>query len=188
MKERGLTVFFDRDGTLNEDVGYLRSAGELVVFPGVGESLTRINREGGKVAVITNQSGIARGFLTRQDLAHIHEVLGAEIRKAGGWVDGWYFCPHHPQDGCRCRKPEVGMIEQAEEELGVNRVGSYVVGDKDIDMELAQRIGAVGVLVTTSAYGREALIRVKNGTLAVQYVASDVGDAVEWILEGRGEK
>ncbi|NKB81456.1 MAG: HAD-IIIA family hydrolase [Nitrospirales bacterium] len=177
-----LTVFFDRDGTLNQDVGYLDSAEDLIVFPGVPEALARLNEAGGVVVLVTNQSGVARGLILEDNLARIHEALQQSIQAAGGCIAGWYICPHHPNEGCACRKPKNRLVKQAVAELNLDLTHSYVVGDKDSDMQLAYNIGAVGVLVTTSSHSDKALTYVSSGVLSRSYVASGVPEAVEWIL------
>ena len=183
-----LTVFFDRDGTLNQDVGYLGSVENLVLFPGVTEALARLNQGGGVGVLITNQSGVARGLISEDSLTRIHEALQQSIEAAGGYLSGWYVCPHHPNEGCQCRKPKSGLVEQAVAELDINLECSYVVGDKESDMQLACNIGAVGVLVTTSHHSQKALTYVNSGALPRRYVASNLTEAVEWILHDSSKR
>jgi D-glycero-D-manno-heptose 1,7-bisphosphate phosphatase len=147
-------VFVDRDGTLIRDVGHLCRPDQLEVLPRVPEALRLLNDNGFKVVVVTNQSVIARGRLTEDQLVEIHRQLFDSLAQLGGKVDGVYYCPHHPTEGlgsyrstCDCRKPNTGMIRRAATELGLAVSRSYVVGDQLTDMELAARSGARGVWI-----------------------------------------
>jgi len=183
----GITVFLDRDGTLNEDTGYIASPEGFTLFPGVAKAIARLNREEAWVVLITNQSGVARGLLTFSDVDAIHHKLKVELQAEGGWVDGIFFCPHHPEEGCWCRKPNPGLIEQAQAMMEMDLSRSYVLGDKCLDMVLAQNIGAIGILVTTSPYSHEALQVVQAGALTAAYVASSFPEAVDWVIaDGSG--
>jgi D,D-heptose 1,7-bisphosphate phosphatase len=164
MKEkRGWpAVFVDRDGTINEEAGYLDRMEKLRLIPGAAEAIRLINASGMKAVVVTNQSGIARGFFTESILAEIHMRLGEMLRAEGASLDGIYFCPHHPTEGrgdylraCACRKPEPGLLLRATAELGLDPDRSYMVGDTLKDIEAGTRAGARGVLVRTG-YGAEA--------------------------------
>ena len=177
------TIFLDRDGTLNEDTGYVTSPENLTLFPGVVESVARLNRLGHRLVLVTNQSAIARGFMTVEDLHLIHQKLHKELEMGGGWLDGIFFCPHHPEDACACRKPRPGLIQQAVKELQVNAAQSYLVGDKHIDMVLAQAVGSIGVLVMTSEFSQEALETMERDQGQMGYVASSFSEAVDWIVD-----
>ena len=178
-----LTVFLDRDGTLNYDSGYITSPDELILFPGVVPAIARLNRSGSRVVLVTNQSGIARGLMTVEDLQVIHRKLEDELRGGGGWLDGIYFCSHHPDDACQCRKPNAGLIRQAAKELGLNVSRSYFIGDKVVDMELANAVGSIAVLVMTSEYSQDAAQAMEKNQIQVAFVASKFGEAANWILE-----
>jgi len=182
---RRVTVFLDRDGTINRDTGYVKAPEELELLPGVVEAVARLNRAGVRVVVVTNQSGIGRGFLTATALEAIHRKMLALFRAGGAWLDAIYYCPHHPDDGCRCRKPGTGMIERAVRDLDLDLSAAYLVGDQARDLELARRVGARGVLMVTTP-GDYAP---PHGPVP-HYVAAALGGAVDWILEdaGRGRK
>jgi heptosyltransferase-2 len=180
---KGITVFLDRDGTINQDRGYLASPEQFHFFPGAIESLTRLNHLGAQVILITNQSGLARGFLSESDLLAIHRKLETSLRAHGGWLDGVFFCPHHPDEGCRCRKPNPGLIEQAQRSLPVDVSKSYLVGDKQSDMELALNVGSVGVLVMTGPYSGEVQEQVQGGVLLVGHTAHTFQESVDWIIQ-----
>ena len=177
------TIFLDRDGTLNYDTGYVTSPEHLTLFPGVVESVARLNRLGHRLVLVTNQSAIARGYMTVEDLHLIHQKLHKELEVGGAWLDGIFFCPHHPEDACACRKPRPGLIHQAVKELQVNAAQSYVVGDKRIDMMLAQAVGSIGVLVMTSEFSQEALEAMERDQCQVGYVAASFSEAADWIVD-----
>jgi D-sedoheptulose 7-phosphate isomerase len=136
------TVFVDRDDTLVKDVPYCSCPEDLHLFPGVGAAVRRLNEAGFLVIMITNQSGVGRGYFTEETLKRVHERLREEIAKEGGRLDGIYYCPHLPEARCGCRKPEVGMVEQALDDFPIDMERSYLIGDSENhDMELARRLG-----------------------------------------------
>jgi D-glycero-D-manno-heptose 1,7-bisphosphate phosphatase len=155
-------VFLDRDGTINEEVGYLDRMERLQLIPGAAEAIRLINKSGMKAVAVTNQSGVARGIFTESFVAKIHARLGEMLRAEGASLDGVYYCPHHPTEGlaeyikiCDCRKPAPGMLLRAAEELRIDPNRSYMVGDTLKDIEAGARAGAQGILVRTG-YGEEA--------------------------------
>lgn len=161
-------VFFDRDGTLCNDVGYLNTYDNLKIFSDV--SMIKILRQKGfKLIGVSNQSGVARGLI-REDF--VREVNNIFIDRYG--FDDFYFCPHHPADHCSCRKPEPGMLLRARAEHQIDFKKSFVVGDKEIDMLLARAVGATGVFVKT---GQD------EESPSADYTAKDLSEAVKWILE-----
>jgi heptosyltransferase-2 len=178
----GVTIFLDRDGTLNPDPGYIRSPDQFELFPGVAGALARLKRAGAQLILVTNQSGIARGFLSAQDLERIHDKLRHLLNGAGASLDAVYFCPHHPDAACGCRKPETGMIEQAVRERQVDLARSYYIGDHARDMQLARRIGARSVLVTSGKDGAHTQAELAAQHLVPDAVQPALPEAVEWIL------
>jgi heptosyltransferase-2 len=178
----GYTIFLDRDGTLNPDPGYIKSPDQFELFPGVSEALARLKRAGARLIVVTNQSGIARGLLSRKDLDAVHMKLKCLLDGAGVTLDAIYFCPHHPDDGCECRKPNRGMIDQAVRECGVTLDHSYLIGDHSRDIELAQRVGVRSILVTTGVVSPQDAERLKASGPAPAWIASSLADAVDWLL------
>ena len=178
----GVTIFLDRDGRLNPDPGYIKSPDQFELFPGVPEALAKLTRSGAKLIVVTNQSGIARGLLSVADLESVHEKLRRLLSAAGVSLHGLYYCPHHPDEGCGCRKPATGMIDRAVREHGLDVARSYVVGDHARDIELAQRAGARSVFVTTGHQAAQEQAELAAKGLAPDYVAGSLGDAAEWIL------
>ncbi len=176
-------VFVDRDGTINREVHYLSKPEQLELLPGAGEAIRRLNQLGLKVVVVTNQSGVARGFLSERVLDQIHDLLKELLAAHDAHLDGIYYCPEMPDSGSACRKPETGMMEKAAQDLDIDLERSYVVGDMAIDVEMGQRAGAKVILVLTG-YGQEAL----DKGIQADFVARDLMEAVGWIeshLKGR---
>jgi len=165
LVERGVfgrrAVFVDRDDTIAKDVPYCSDPEDLVLFPGVGRSIKRLNDAGFLVIVITNQSGVARGCFTEERLREIHERMRADLASEGGKIDAVYYCPHLPGAGCECRKPEVGMIMQALRDFDIDIASSFIIGDtENHDMELAKRIGCKGIRVAGAFTFNDAVDRV----------------------------
>lgn len=179
------TVFLDRDGTLNREVGYVRNPAALEVLPGSRAALQRLHDAGYRIVVVTNQAGIARGLYGQHDLAAIHARLQAEV---GGLVDAFLHCPHHPEGGhgyghgCACRKPGAGLLLQARELLGCEWPGSAIVGDSARDLLMARELPLQKVLVHSGkpVEVERELLRAAN--LAPDHEAADLTAAVDWLL------
>ena len=176
-------VFLDRDGTINEDPGYIRRPSELHLIAGAAAAIRALNLRGLPVVVISNQSGIARGYLTRNELDAVNSRLTELLEEGGAAIDALYFCPHLPDEGCQCRKPATALVERAAKELGVRC--SYMVGDKWSDIALSHAAGGRAVLVKTG-HGLEALARLSE-TEEPDFIAEDLTSAVEWILKDLDE-
>ncbi len=144
------TVFIDRDNTIAKDVPYCPRPEDMQLLPGAGEAIKRLNDAGLLVIVITNQSGVARGYFTEDALKQINEKMKADLAKRGARIDAIYYCPHLPDAGCKCRKPEVGMVMKALADFPIDLASSYVIGDSDHDIELGRRIGAKQIRVSSS--------------------------------------
>ena len=170
-------IFLDRDGTIIEEKCYLSDPGLVELLPGAAEGLRRMRELGFALVVVTNQSGIGRGYYGWEELGRVHarmeELLGAE----GVTLDRIYVCPHAPTDDCACRKPLPGMIEQACGELGLSAAASFMVGDKACDIALGQAVGATSILVTTG-YGAEELA---SKACLPDAVAADLAEAAHII-------
>ena len=179
----GVAVFLDRDGTLNYDPGYLRVAAELKLLAGVGPSLARLKRAGARLVVVTNQSGVGRGIITLKDLEAIHARLQGLLEQEDAALDAIYFCPHHPDDSCRCRKPNVGMVERAQSELQLDLRCSYLIGDHARDIQLAKRVGAKAILLTAVPVDVQSLEALKVEQAMPDAVVKSMTEAVDWILE-----
>lgn len=182
-----VAAFLDRDGTINEERGYISRLEDFRLFPFVPDAIERLNAAGLRVVVVTNQAAIARGIVTTQFVEEIHRRLESDVAEKGARIDRIYYCPHHP-DGvvpefsreCSCRKPATGMLLDAAVDLGVSLQGSYLVGDKVSDMEAAVRAGAYPVLVMTG-HGERALRTMSDSDIRPAFVAADLGEAARWI-------
>jgi len=176
-------VFVDRDGTINEESGYLFRKEDCRFIPGALEAIGQLNKAGFLVVVVTNQSGIARGYYSEADLDQLHLHMGREIAAAGGEVADWYYCPHHPdyptvEPKCDCRKPLPGMIQRAACELGIDLPSSWMIGDKMADVDAGAAAGCRTILVKTGYGSVEALSAPKE-----QIILDDLGAAVAHIVE-----
>lgn len=156
-------VFLDRDGTINVEKDYLHRVEDFEFIPGVPAAILRLNQAGFKVFVVTNQSGVARGFFNQSQVEQLHAHMDLLLAEVGAKIDGYYICPHHPEAGegayrqeCRCRKPHPGMLLQAADEHHVDLAGSFMVGDKLADMEAGLASGCCSILVQTG-YGKQTL-------------------------------
>jgi len=176
-------IFMDRDGTVSEEIGYIYNVDLYKPYPFAGPAIRKINESGMKAILITNQSGIERGYFPESQVHKVHEILRAELARHDARLDAVYFCPHHPDTGCDCRKPRPGMLLRAQQELGIDLSRSYVIGDKYLDLEAAHAAGARSVLVMTG-YGREELEKHKHLPLQADLVAENLLQAVETILAG----
>jgi D-glycero-D-manno-heptose 1,7-bisphosphate phosphatase len=149
-------VLLDRDGTINEEVGYVLSPDELRLIDGAPEAIRRLRELGLGVAVVTNQSPIGRGWITEEDLAAVHERLRELLRARGAELDGIFTCPHAPSDGCGCRKPATGLVDRAARQFGFAPSEAFVVGDHAGDMAMGRAVGARTIFVLTG-HGEEEL-------------------------------
>jgi D-glycero-D-manno-heptose 1,7-bisphosphate phosphatase len=176
-------VFMDRDGTVSEEIGYMYDAGLYKPFAFAGPAIRRINESGMKAVLITNQSGVGRGYFEESMIHRVHDILQVELSRHGARLDAIYYCPHGPDEGCRCRKPNPGMILQAQKDLDIDLTESWVIGDKQVDVETAHAARAKSILVLTG-YGREE----REKSVACEHqphiVAENLMEAVEAILTG----
>ena len=184
-------VFLDRDGTLIEEVGYLDRVERVRLFPWSVAAIRALNEAGIPIVLITNQSGVARGFFTEAVVDEVHRRIGELLEAGGAHLDAYYYCPHH-RDGkiaryaiaCDCRKPGRGLVDRAIRELGVDGAASFTVGDRWLDIALARNIGGRGILVRTG-YGADEENRPSDG-LQADAVVNNLIEAASWILENIG--
>jgi D-glycero-D-manno-heptose 1,7-bisphosphate phosphatase len=181
-------VFLDRDGTLIEEVGYLDRPERLELYPWTIAAIRAFNLAGLATVLVSNQSGVARGFFAESVVDDIHRLMAERLEAGGARLDAYYYCPHHP-DGrvaeyaraCECRKPARGLVDRATNELGIDPARSYTVGDRWLDIGLARTIGARGVLVRTG-YGRSEELR-RPSDLEPDAIVDNLAGAASWILE-----
>ena len=177
-------VCLDRDGTINEEVSYLSSIEQLRIIPRAAAAIRLLNEHGFKVIIITNQSGIARNYFSEEALRQINEHLMAELSKEGATIHGVYYCPHHPDFGCSCRKPNTGNIEKAAMEHDLDLTRSYMIGDTMRDMETGFNAKLRTILVLTG-YGEEERDKYLHNPRQPDFVAQDLYDAAEWIIRDK---
>ena len=176
-------ILLDRDGTLITEQAYLKDPRKVRLLPGVTQGLRALARGGFPLVLITNQSGVGRGILTLKDLEAIHARLQGLLEQEDAALDAIYFCPHHPDDGCRCRKPNVGMVERAVSELQLDLRRSYLIGDHARDIQLAHRVGAKAILLTPGPVDAQALDRLKVEQAMPDAMAKSMAEAVDWIFD-----
>lgn len=189
MREKRKAIFIDRDGTINEEVGYITDPSQVRVYDFAVDAIRSINDAGFLAIAVTNQAGIARGVFTEDFLSEIHLLINDTLRSGGARLDAIYFCPHHPRDGsqsyridCDCRKPLPGMLLRAAEDFNIDLAGSYMIGDRYRDVEAGHRAGARSVLVRTG-YGAEELATESTLWLRKpEHIASNLLEATRWIL------
>ncbi len=180
-------VFLDRDGTLNEDPGYLGDPSKVRLFPGAGKALSLLkSRLNFKLIVISNQSGIARGLISESEVDAVNSRINELLKEDEVGIDAFYYCPHHPdfssKEEVECRKPSPSMIFQASEDLNIDLDGSYFIGDTPSDILCGINAGLRTVLVKTG-YGEESISILQNQNIFPSFVAENISDACKFILE-----
>jgi D-glycero-D-manno-heptose 1,7-bisphosphate phosphatase len=173
-------VLIDRDGTVNVEKHYLANPEDLELIPSAGPAIKRLQLANWGICLVTNQSGIARGYFDLRQLHKVHQRLLDLLGEHGAKIDGIYFCPHAPDDGCNCRKPSPGMVYQAVSVHGFDPRQAWVIGDKEVDVELGHAVGATTILVRTG-YGKDY-----ESETNADYVTDDLGAAINLLLERNG--
>lgn len=174
----GRLVALDRDGTVIQERPYLSKPQDVVLLPRAAEGLRILQREGFRLVLVSNQSGVGRGYFTMEDVERVNQRLFDLLAAQGVWLDGFYICPHTPWAGCRCRKPATGLLEQAAQAWGISPDEAFVVGDKECDIEMGLRAGASTFLVRTG-WG---LVTEQRGAVRPHFVVEDLPDAASLIL------
>jgi D-glycero-D-manno-heptose 1,7-bisphosphate phosphatase len=176
-------VFLDRDGTINIEKDYLYQASDFEFIPGAPEAIRLLNQAGIMVVVVTNQSGVARGYYTEEDVLNLHSHIAKELEHSGAHVDAWLYCPHHPSGRgsyalpCNCRKPLPGMLQEAAARYDIDLENSTMIGDKRADIEAGQAAGGRTILVRTG-YGSAEESHIGSETV----VCDDILSAVKYLL------
>ena len=174
-------AFIDRDGTINANIGYIDSPDSFKMYSGVAEGIKLLNEDGFKVIIITNQSGIARGFFSEETLDKIHNKMKKELSDKGAKIDAIYYCPHHPDEKCSCRKPNPGLIEKATNDLDIDTKKSFILGDRMLDVEAGHKKGCKTVLVPENK--EKVNIEMEESKIEPDYVCDDFYTGVKWILK-----
>lgn len=183
-------VFLDRDGTINEQMGYINHISRFILLPGVGRAIHKLNEQKIPVVVVSNQSGLARGYFPASLLDEVNQKMEQQLAAKGAHIDGLYICPHHPEAKekkyrkiCSCRKPKIGLLKQAAADLNLNLKKSFMVGDRWSDLKCAASAGATSILVLTG-YGRGDQQYIgPQQVIQPAKVAENLNLAVDWILE-----
>jgi len=168
-------VFIDRDGTMAKDVHYCRRLEDFELFPRTAKAVKLLSDNGFKVIVVTNQSGVARGYFTEETLSRIHDKMKQELAKEGAIVDAIYYCPHHPDDNCDCRKPKPRLVLQAARDYDIDLSQSFVIGDLPLDIQLGEAVGAETILVGDTLADED--IKVKPDV-----IVPGLWEAAQWIV------
>ena len=174
-------VFLDRDGTIMEDSNYVGDVERVLVIPGAPAALKRLQEAGYKLFIITNQSGVGRGYFTHEAVEAIHSHLDKYFGQTGVKFDRYYVCPHHPEDNCDCRKPKPKFLLDAAREYGLDLSRSFMIGDRTSDLQAGINAGVPTILVLTGV-GRQTLAKQEAKP---DHVAEDIGAAATWILNQR---
>ena len=183
-------VFIDRDGTINEQMGYVNHISRFVLLPGTAEGIRLLNRHQYLAIIVSNQSGVARGYFPMELIDRVHAHMKDLLAKEGASIDGIFFCPHYPRGivpeysvECDCRKPRTGLVQKACEEFDIDMKNSYVIGDRCSDIELAERSNLQGIMVRTG-YGLGDIEYVlPHKPFNPQHIARDLLHAIRWIIE-----
>ncbi len=190
MTKKKAAVFLDRDGTINEQMGYINHISRFQLLAGAAQAIAALNQLHIPVVVISNQSGLGRGYFPEELLDRVHEKMNELLAGQGAHIDGLYWCPHHPdakverykKSNCGCRKPDIGLLVQAAAELNLDLQQSFMVGDRWSDLKCGKKAGAQSILVLTG-YGRGDLEYIGPGQqIQPDYVAENLTAAVDWII------
>jgi len=173
-------VFLDRDGTIIKQLPYLSDPEQVELLPNAVPGVKLLRAKGFKIIVLTNQSGIGRGYFSLATLKKVNNRFYELLGKSGVPLDKLYFCPHKPESHCNCRKPKPGMLEQARKDFDINLKESYIIGDKPEDIELGKFTGVCTILVLTG-YGEETSKRDSIPKVAPNFIAKDLLEAANWI-------
>lgn len=187
-------IFLDRDGTIVEEIDHRSPTDDLALLPGAAQALHSLKEKGFLLVIVTNQGGVGRGEFTEEDVRRMHRGLAEDLSQIGLKMDGIYYCPHHPDATlkryrveCPCRKPKAGLLERASDDLSINLVESFMVGDKLSDVEAGRRVGCRTILVLTG-HGRAAAEQIRAGGWPDVVVPTLTGGA-RWVLsKGMGEQ
>lgn len=175
-------IFLDRDGTIIAEKNYLHDPAQVEILPDVTDGLFKLQKAGYKFVVLTNQSGIGRGYYDEKDMNAVHERLKMLLSAKGVSIDGFFHCPHRPDEDCYCRKPKTGLALQACKALGFSLADvACVIGDKKCDLDFAQNLGVPSILVMTG-YGAKEFAKGIRGL----YNVKDMNEAANRILEMDG--
>jgi len=173
-------VFLDRDGVINKEIDYAHKIEDFVLLPNVIEALKLLTETDYKIIVVSNQAGIAKGIHSKQDADKLFAYMKKILSEKGIRIDAVHYCPHHPDDGCECRKPNIGMLKKAEKEFDIDLSKSFIIGDKTSDIKAGENAGCTTILVKTGYGGKDGKNKAKP-----DFVADDLMEAVKIILSDK---
>jgi len=177
-------VFLDRDGTINRDsTNYIKSWAEFEFLPESLAALKKLNQNGFTAIVITNQSALPRNLISREELDYLHVMMRKQIADGGGQIKDIFFCPHMPDDGCNCRKPQAGLIMQAHDKYTIDLKSAVMIGDSAKDIECARNAGCGQAVLVKTGNGPEAEGELAARGITPDYKAEHLGEAVEWLVK-----
>lgn len=179
-------LFLDRDGTLNQDPGYLGNPDKVILFPTVGESLSILKNEYDfTLIVISNQSGVARGLISKEDVDKVNQRINKLLESYNVKIDAFYYCTSHPdfnsEEECQCRKPSPQMIFDAVKDFEIDLGSSYLIGDAKTDIEAAKNAGCKSILIKTG-YGKESFNALLSENNLPNFVAENFKEACDYII------
>lgn len=177
-------IFLDRDGVINQDSpDYIKSWEEFEFIPGSLDALQELHLNGFTIIIITNQSAVSRKLLTLEALEDIHTRLRDTVESNGGCITDIFYCPHLPTDGCRCRKPKPGLIQQARNKYQTDLASAVMIGDSAKDIECARNAGCNKAILVRTGNGNKAVNLLEAANIVPDYIAANLQTAVQWILE-----
>lgn len=181
-------VFLDRDGTINTDSpDYIKSWEEFEFLPASLNAIKQLTLHGFTTIVITNQSAVPRKLISLQELEHIHTMMRQTVRSNGGKINDVFYCPHLPADGCGCRKPQPGLIYQAQRKYHLDLAAAVMVGDSDRDIVCAHNAGCGHAVLVKTGNSKKAQRRLAKKGIAPDFVAEDLYEAAQWIINTHSE-
>jgi D-glycero-D-manno-heptose 1,7-bisphosphate phosphatase len=176
-------IILDRDGVINYDSDkYIKSPDEWIPIPGSLEAVAYLNRAGFRVLIATNQSGIARGYYDVDTLDQIHEKLISELAAVGGYIEEIFFCPHHPDDHCQCRKPKPGLFHRMQEKYPIQFSETFFIGDSYVDIQVARTVGCRPILVRSG--NGQRVIETHSDISSIPNFAN-LADAAEYVVSNK---
>jgi D-glycero-D-manno-heptose 1,7-bisphosphate phosphatase len=188
QKGTRIAVFVDRDGTICFDRHYLSDPDGLELIPTVAEGIKKLNDAKLPVIVVTNQSGVRRGYFTEETLKTVHDRLRRILASHGAKIDDIFYCPHRPDEGCKCRKPAPGMLIQARDKHGFDLTRSFVIGDRMMDVGMAHSVDAKGILVPEPGDQYDIEKEIRESTTKPDFRTDTFMKAVDWVLERLDKK
>ncbi len=175
-------IFLDRDGVINKDPGggdYIKSWNEFQFLPGAIDAIKLLNKNDFQIFVISNQAGVAKGLFSQVDLDDVTKNMLKEIEAKGGTIRSVSYCIHRPKEGCNCRKPKTGLMEDATKGLSIDFKKTYFIGDSRLDIGAGRNSGCKTILLLT---GKETGIDIKDWDAKPDFVKKDLKEAIEWVL------